>query len=286
MQEYDTSDVLNESSTKTCPARFYSEWQGEEHRLFTVPSGIIERLRTHRILNRFLPKPPALIYDIGGGAGVYAFPLAEQGYHVHLIDLTERHIALASDHMAESGIQLSECAVGDARKIEAPADCADAVLLLGPLYHTKTTEDRHRILRESRRILKPGGVLFAAAISRYAVYHDFGQLNQLDDPHIAALSKDVLETGQNRQPCDHERNFFSYSAYFHHPDELEQEVADAGFSHVEMLSVEGASWLFSGLGDIVKNEQSIQNLLHFIEQTETERSTMGASGHIMAVARK
>ena len=270
----------------TSPSTYYSEWQGEEDRLFTVPSGIIERLRTHRILDRFLPEPPAVIYDIGGGAGVYAFPLAEQGYSVHLIDLTPRHIGLAAGHMAESGIQLAECAVGDARNMNAPDSTADAVLLLGPLYHTKEAPERARILLEAYRILKPGGVLFAAAISRYAVYHDFGQLNQLDDPHIAALSRDVLKTGQNHQPCDSERNFFSYSAYFHHPDELEEEVLAAGFSSTDLLSVEGPSWLFAGLKETVKNDPSIQTLLRFIELTETERSTMGASGHIMAVARK
>jgi len=278
--------TVEPSRSSISPSSYYSEWQGEEDRLFTAPSGIIERLRTHRIFNRFLPQAPAVIYDIGGGAGVYAFPLAEQGYRVHLIDLTEHHVALAAEHMSESGIYLEECTVGDARRIDATSDTADAVILLGPLYHTKTAENRNRILLEARRILKPGGVLFAAAISRYAVYHDFGALNQLDDPHIAALSEDVLKTGQNHQPCDTGRNFFSYSAYFHHPEELEEEVLTAGFSQVELLSVEGPSWLFAGLSETVKSEQSTQTLLRFIEMTEAERSTMGASGHIMAVARK
>lgn len=268
------------------PICYYSEWQGEEHRLFTEPSGIIERLRTLSIMGRFLPQPPATIYDIGGGAGVYAFPLSEQGHRVHLIDFTPLHIDLAKKHMDESGIQLEECVTGDARQLTAPDQSADAALLLGPLYHMKKAKDRQQALCEASRILKPGGILLAVAISRFAVYHDFGALNQLDDPHIAALSKDVLMSGQNHQPCDQTRNFFSYSAYFHHPDELEQELAECNFKNIMMLNVEGPSWLFKGLREIVKNEQSIQNLLRFIEITETERSIMGASGHIMALGIK
>ncbi len=42
----------------------------------------IEKLRTQELLHRYLPPPPGLILDIGGGAGVYAFWLAERGYQV------------------------------------------------------------------------------------------------------------------------------------------------------------------------------------------------------------
>ncbi len=274
------------SPRTACPLEYYSEWQGEEHRLFIQPSGIVERLRTQSILKRFLPDAPVVIYDIGGGAGVYAFPLAEDGHHVHLIDLTPRHIELAVEHMTESGISLAECAVGDARQVAAPDQSADAVLLLGPLYHLKNQDDRHKALQEAYRILKPGGQVYAIAISRFAVYHDFGSLNELHDPHVAALSKDVLQTGQNHQPEDPARDFFSYCTFFHHPDELEQEVTNAGFNKVKMLSVEGPSWLFAGLKDTVKDAEALQAALQFIELIESERSIMGASGHIMAIGTK
>jgi len=268
------------------PINYYTDCQGENERLFTTPNGIMERLRTNAILERFTPPPPAVVYDIGGGAGVHAFPLAQQGYRVHLIDLTPFHVEQAAAHMQESGVELAECAVGDARDIPAPDEVADVVLLLGPLYHLKEKADRLKAIREAWRILKPGGILFAVGISRFAVYFDFGALNQLHDPHIAALSEDVTKTGQNHQPQEGSRDFFSYSAYFHHPDELEQEVEEAGFADVQMLSVEGPSWLFAGLKDTVQDEQALQTALCFVEMVESERSVMGAGGHIMAVGRK
>ena len=44
----------------------------------------------------------------------------------------------------------------------------DAVLMLGPLYHLATREDRLLALREARRVCKPESLVFAAAISRLA----------------------------------------------------------------------------------------------------------------------
>jgi hypothetical protein len=60
----------------------------ESERLSGV-NGELERLRTLEILARVLPPAPAVVFDIGGAAGAYAFPLSERGYVVHLIDPLE-----------------------------------------------------------------------------------------------------------------------------------------------------------------------------------------------------
>jgi hypothetical protein len=44
---------------------------------------VLERVRTWELLGRHLPPPPGTVLDVGGAAGVYALPLAEQGYEVH-----------------------------------------------------------------------------------------------------------------------------------------------------------------------------------------------------------
>jgi SAM-dependent methyltransferase len=48
----------------------------------------------------------------------------------------------------------------------------DAVLLLGPLYHLLECFDRVRALREARRVVRPGGPVFAAVTSRWAARLD------------------------------------------------------------------------------------------------------------------
>ena len=58
-------------------------------------SGQIEFARTREIVSRYLPPPPAVIFDIGGGPGVYALWLARLGYAVHLIDPVPLHVEQA-----------------------------------------------------------------------------------------------------------------------------------------------------------------------------------------------
>ena len=57
---------------------------------------------------------------------------------------------------------------GDPRRVEVHSGSAAAVLRLGPHSHLVKRSGRLRALGEACRILKPGGVLFVAVISRFA----------------------------------------------------------------------------------------------------------------------
>jgi hypothetical protein len=74
--------------------------KGMESGRLTGVLGELERLRTQAILARNLPPPPKTILDVGGAAGVHAFPLAKLGYQVHLIDPVELHLQQARDESA------------------------------------------------------------------------------------------------------------------------------------------------------------------------------------------
>src|SRR5688500_2149935 len=107
---------------------------GEADRL-SRGAGALEFARSWELLARFLLPPPAVVFDIGGGPGRYAFALAADGYTVHLIDLLPLHIEQARRIAAASGPPLAGLSVGDARRLDAAdgaADgAADAVLLMG-----------------------------------------------------------------------------------------------------------------------------------------------------------
>src|SRR5690349_13998250 len=105
----------------------------EQNRLTTW--GRLEAERTRELLDRFLPKPPAVVLDVGGAEGAYALPLAAAGYEVHLIDAVERHVAAARAASATAPAPLASASRGDARALPHADGSADAVLLLGPLYH-------------------------------------------------------------------------------------------------------------------------------------------------------
>ena len=81
--------------------------------------GQLEFARTLDILSLYLPEPPAVILDVGGGSGIYAYPLAKLGYEVHLIDAVPLHIEQALKISSEQPDHpLASALVGDARKLE------------------------------------------------------------------------------------------------------------------------------------------------------------------------
>src|SRR5215813_399607 len=79
----------------------------------------IEFLRARDLLARHLPPPPAKILDVGGGAGVYALPLAADGYEVHLIDPVPLLVRQAAEASRAAAAPLASCGVGDARSLAA-----------------------------------------------------------------------------------------------------------------------------------------------------------------------
>ena len=131
---------------------------------------------------------------------------------------------------------------------------ADAVLLLGPLYHLQQLADRRRVLEEASRVLRPGGVLVAAALSRWASAVDGLALGFIRDPEFAAIVAEDLVSGVHRNPSRHPGWFTT--AYFHRPDDLRDEVSAAGFDTDGPVAVEGVARLASDLDTLLEDPAS------------------------------
>jgi len=253
----------------------------EEWQRLSSGQGELERLRTQAILGRELPAAPAVIFDIGGAAGVHAFPLAQRGYQVHLVDPVELHLEQARSLAASSGIRLASISGGDARALEIGAGVADAVLVLGPLYHLTERPERIQALREARRILRPEGIVLAAAISRFASLIDGLSSGFFRDAAFREIVAADLASGQHRNFTNDPRYFTT--AYFHRPEELTAEMKEAGFSEIRILAVEGPAWSAAQFkeswGDPVQREK----LMELLSSIEEEPSILGASAHLIAV---
>jgi SAM-dependent methyltransferase len=245
--------------------------------------GRLEAARTRALLRRYLPPSPADVLDVGGAEGAYALPLARDGYRVRLIDPVPRHVdAARAGSMAQPTAPLLSAEVGDARDLAQVADgSVDAVLLLGPLYHLTESDDRAIALAEAKRVLRSGGVLLAAAISRFASALDGLRTHAIHDPTFESMVEADLRTGVHRNPDVASKPEWFTLAYFHYPDELGREVARAGFTDVAVLAVEGPVQIAdSDLDD----PDRLATVLRTIEHIETEPSVLGASQHLMAVA--
>ncbi len=246
--------------------------------------GELERLRTQQILARELPPPPAVIFDVGGAAGVYAIPLAQQGYQVHLIDPVGLHLEQARARAEAAGVALASISRGDARKLDATSGTADAVLLLGPLYHLVEQSDRLLALREARRILKSGGILFAAGISHFASLIDGLSRGFFKDPVFRRIVASDLASGQHRNQTENAHYFTT--AFFHRPEELEAEIREAGFEDVRVLAVEGPIWSAAQFSQTWGDQVQRKELMEFLSLVEREPSVLGASAHLLAVGRR
>lgn len=250
---------------------------GERERL-AVGFGRLEFLRTWDILERVLPPAPATVLDVGGATGFYAEPLARAGYRVHLLDPVAEQVVVATKRPGVTA------AVADARALPVAADTADAVLLLGPLYHLLDRADRVTAWHEAARAVRPGGVVVGAAISRFASLFDGFLQDFYREPGYRPVVEGVLTDGRHRNKPG--RTWFT-SAYFHHPDELEAEVADAGLTLRRRLAVEGPLWLMGHRHDEIMADDASRDLwLTMMRRVEDDPSLLGATSHLIAVAEK
>ena len=261
----------------------YYENAPEETRL-EMGAAQLEELRSRELILRHLLPAPAVILDVGGAAGAYSFWLAERGYDVRLFDAVPRLVEIARQRNERAARKLAGCSIADARALPEPDESASAMLLLGPLYHLVQAEDRRRALSESLRVLRPGGVLIAAGISRWASALDGLSRELLRDRDFGAIVERDLRDGNHRNTT--ERIDYFTTAYFHRPEDLRREVGDAGFDVEGLYGVEGPGWILSDLADRWKDPERREILLQVARALESEPSVIGCSAHLIVVGRK
>ena len=249
----------------------------EEERI-TAGLGQLELVRTQEILRRHLPPPPARILDIGGATGVHAAWLAEDGYNVHVVDIAPRHVEMVKRTLSSLGVTAE---VGDARALGSSDHTFDVALLFGPLYHLTERDDRIVALRESMRVVRPGGIVAVAAISRFASLFDGLVRGFLFDRGFRPIVERDLQDGQHRNPEGHPHWFTT--AYFHHPDELRDEIEGAGLDVLDLVGVEGLAGWLAHLGDQWDTVDGREAILYAAQAVESEPSLLGLSAHLLAV---
>jgi ubiquinone/menaquinone biosynthesis C-methylase UbiE len=258
---------------------------GSERDRLRGPGGRLEFIRTQELLARFLPPAPAVIADVGGGSGAHAMPLAAAGYQVHLLDPVERHVEQAVREARAQQLSLTSAQVGDARRLPYADESADAALLLGPLYHLTDRDARLAALDEARRVLRSGGLLAAGAISRFASTFDGIASGHLAHLRFEQIVEGDVRDGQHRNPDLQDRPEWFTTAYLHHPDELRDELQEAGFEVEAVAAVEGPGAFRPELDRWLDDLDRRETLLRAISRVETEPTLLGATAHLLAFGR-
>jgi 2-polyprenyl-3-methyl-5-hydroxy-6-metoxy-1,4-benzoquinol methylase len=252
---------------------FYRDRYVEDDRLSRSGHGQLEFLRTQELLRRLLPVPPATILDVGGATGIHARWLAADGYSVTLVDPVVEHVEKAAAAGTFAAV------IGDARQLEQDDSSFDVTLLLGPLYHLVEAADRAQALAEAARVTRPGGMVVAAGISRYAGLLEYGNNGRLAEDNLH-LFTDALATGRN---YDDPTGFTN--AHFHHADELRSEFENAGLADIAVLGVEGPAAPSLDNATLDEVPRLLPSAILLARLLETDSLMMSASLHFLAFGR-
>lgn len=254
---------------------------GDERDRLASAHGVVELERTKEILLRHLPAPPSLVADIGGGPGRYALWLAGRGHRVEHRDLVALHVEQLRAAAGElDGIST---AVGDARQLDLGDASVDAVLLLGPLYHLRRRRDRARALAEASRVVRPGGPVFVAAISRWSP-RLAGELTQRlyePFPAIREETPEVERTGWLPPLFPG-----SFTGYCHRPGQLRAELRGAGLEVVDLVGVEGLAFALGDLDQRLADPVGRAVVLDAARAIERVPELLGLGPHLLATARR
>jgi len=203
---------------------------------------------------------------------------------VRLLDASPRLVAEARRLNATLASPIAALDVGDARALPYESGSADAVLVMGPLYHLCAAADRSAALGEALRVLSPGGVVAVAAISRWASALDGLARGRAVDPAFVRMRDRDLVDGQHRN--DTTRMDYFTTAYFHQPGELRDELVTAGFQDVRVLGVEGPAWMVSDFDARWEDPVLRGDMMAMGRALEAEPAMLGVSAHLLAIGRR
>ena len=200
--------------------------------------------------------------------------IVEDGYHVDLVDPIRRHI--------EQATEFCSAVLGDARDLPFRDSSYDAVLVLGPLYHLPEQSDRRQALAEAMRVVRPGGIVAAAGINRYASLFEHTALAHLHSERVRESVGKILATARHDG-----RGGFTV-AYFHRASELAGELDESGLLDVEVFGVEGPMWSLLKAVELTgapPDDALFQSALTAARLAEPHPELLAASSHLLAVGR-
>ena len=138
--------------------QFYGNYD-EDNRLNTR-YGMVEFLTTVRYIEKYL-HPGMRVLEIGAATGRYSHFLARQGYRMDAVELVDHNIEIFNRNTTPGeNITITQ---GNAKDLQGFGDNTyDITLLLGPMYHLFTEEEKLQALSEAIRVTKKDGIVFSA----------------------------------------------------------------------------------------------------------------------------
>ena len=239
--------------------------------------GQVEYRLTMKYVREYLDriKKPAeqiRIADIGAGTGRYAVPLAKAGYDVTAVELVQHNLGI----MKKKNSPVT-CMKGDARNLKKLKDeDFDLVLLLGPLYHLFTFEDKLTALKEAKRIARSGGCIFAGYLM-----NEYGILTYgFKERHILEV-KQENRVDESFRCVSHEKDLYDYVR----TETIDALKDAAGLERKALFSPDGpANYMRPFLNAL--SEEEFEEFISYQEAVAERKDLLGAAAHTVDILEK
>jgi len=250
---------------------YYQTDNIEYNRLTCDRTNRLEEITTLCYFNAHIPAG-ASVLDACAAYGVYAFPLAENGYKVTAGDVVAHHVEALKEKNKANPI-LQEIYHGSICDLSRFADNSiDAVLNLGAYYHITDKSERDKSIIESKRVLKSGGLVFVAYLPKHANFIKYcdGWKDRTKDMDL------YLKRGH----MDDDSLFYATT-----PEDIESELMGFGFEIVKNVATDGLKYVFRKALNELPEDLYQKFLAHHFEMCE-RRTLLGYSEHCLLIGRK
>jgi ubiquinone/menaquinone biosynthesis C-methylase UbiE len=236
------------------------------------------------LLDEYIPRDSVVI-DIGSGPGRYSEYLLMRECKVGVVDLSAKSLKAFSDRMenvcCKGNILFNK--VSCATQLNWVADnSADAILIMGPLYHLITEEHRNIALSHCHRILKPGGFLFTVFLSPFPVLNQLTDCKKIekDDNHKFIFSDECHITHTSFQG-------FNVPQFRCWPCDAKKIMISNNFEIIRIRNIEGEASFFSdGMLKEFDTPDKKAELLNRLRITSETGSESGITHQYIIVGRK
>lgn len=215
------------------------------------------------------------------GTGVYSFYYAEQGHHVHAIDIVPKHVEEMRQKQAELGCTTDlTIDIGNALDLsQYEDDVFDAVICFGPIYHLRNIEDRRTCLSECIRVLKPKGILCVAYLNTNFIVpfsYKFGG---------ALTEKEVEQLFESGNVLDRAEDDFLSFSHFDTPKGIEELLSEFPVDQLIHAGSEGvAPYISEQINELSEADYNIWLSYHL--RSCTDSNILGISNHGIIMVRK